>query len=186
MVLRLGLKSIIVMGIDQGLANVGYAIVDFRSMEDFDIINSGSFITKPENTLSQRMRIIYDNVNTLMNDYEVEHMGCERFFFNPSDKTLKFRSSTIVRTNMVSGLLFLLADQHRIAIEEYVPGTIKKHVTDNGRASKKMVIQSIIDLYNDQGKEIDLKKDHEADAIAIALKVGDEVIKKKEDQLSNE
>lgn len=171
----------IVIGIDQGLANVGYAVIDYRSKDDFHLLESGVIKTKPDKKLEQRIGGIYEQVDLLIRQYEPTHMGCERFFFNSSDKAIKFRSATIVRTNMVSGVLFLLAHKHRMFIKDYVPGTVKKHVTDDGRASKEEIIQFIQTLVLQQGQEIELKNDHEADAIAIALTVGDEAEKIKED-----
>lgn len=172
----------IVIGIDQGVANVGYAVLNYQSKGDFQLLESGAIKTKPNKELEERIGEIYKRVDLLIQKYKPTHMGCERFFFNASDKTMKFRSATIVRTNMVSGVLFLLAHQHRMSIKDYVPGTIKKHVTGDGRASKEEVIQSIQALVTQQGQAIALKNDHEADAIAIALAVGDEAKKIKEDE----
>lgn len=171
----------IVIGIDQGLANVGYAVLDYQSKKDFKILESGVVKTKPDKRLEERIGEIYIKVDLLIHKYEATHMGCERFFFNASDKTIQFRSATIVRTNMVSGVLFLLANKHRMFIKDYVPGTVKKHVSGNGRASKDEMIQSIKELVFNQGQDIELKNDHEADAIGIALTVGDEAKKIKED-----
>jgi len=171
----------IVLGIDQGLANVGYAVIDYDSADSFSILKSGAIRTKAKDDLSKRMNDIFSEIDKIIEIYDISHMGCEKFFFNKSDKTLEFRSSTIVKTNMVTGLLFLLAHKHSISIKEFVPGTIKKHVTGNGRASKEAMIYEINSLCKGQGFQKEIKNDHEADAIGIGLKVGHDAKKTKED-----
>lgn len=164
----------IVLGIDQGLANVGYAVVDYRSKDDFTLLDAGLIKTKADLNLEVRIGEIYNQVEVLVKEYKPTHMGCERLFFNAADKTLQFRSASIIRTNMVSGVLFLLAYKHKMSVKDYVPGTIKKHVTNNGRASKKEVIESVKELVSNQGQSFTFKNEHIADAVAIALKVGDD------------
>lgn len=171
----------ILLGIDQGLANTGYAVIEYASDEEFTILESGVIRTKADDELEVRIGHIYKRVNAIIEKYATTHMGVERLFFNPSDETLKFRSATIIRTNMVSGVLFLLANKHMMSIKEYVPGTIKKHLTGNGRATKERMIQSVKEKVERQQHTIQLKNEHEADAIAIALKVGHDAKKIKED-----
>lgn len=161
----------IVLGVDQGLANIGYALLHFRGLDDFDVIESGNIKTTPDQELKERISTIYHTIDSLFEKVDIEVLGCERFFFNAKDKSLTFRSATIVKTNMVTGVLFLLADKHNIPIKDFVPGTVKKKVAGHGRATKEMMIQAVKERCVNHA--IAIKTDHEADAIAIALTVGD-------------
>jgi Holliday junction resolvasome RuvABC endonuclease subunit len=64
----------------------------------------------------------------------------------------------------LGGVLRLSAFQHGLKLIEVPPKTLKKHLTGNGNASKKQMIEFINEKYN-----ISIDNDNDADAAALAL-----------------
>lgn len=171
--------EIIALGIDQGLANLGFGIIkltlDDNDVErDIKLINSGTYTTSSKNELQDRLLEIHDMINGLNLKYNANVIGCEKLFFNPfqkqkGEKGGRNKSASIMITNMVSGIIFLVAGENKLFIKDFTPGTVKKYVAGSGRATKDDVIKAIDDFCLKQG--VTLETDHEADAISIGITV---------------
>lgn len=165
--------DIIAIGVDQGLANIGYSAIRIKLDEDekesdINILESGTINTKSNQELKDRLVYIYDMIKEINVKYNSNIVGCEKLFFNPIQKSSgRNKSASIMVTNMVSGILFLLAGNENISIKDFTPGTIKKYVAGHGRASKDDVIYAVKELCIKEG--IVPSTDHEADAIAIGV-----------------
>jgi Holliday junction resolvasome, endonuclease subunit len=166
--------EIIALGIDQGLANLGFGIINL-SLDDNDVendiklIESGTYNTSSKNELQDRLLEIHDMINGLNLKYNANVVGCEKLFFNPFQKGGRNKSASIMITNMVSGIIFLVAGENKLFIKDFTPGTVKKYVAGSGRATKDEVIKAIDDFCTKQG--VTLETDHEADAISIGITV---------------
>lgn len=158
--------DVIALGIDQGIANIGYAVTGLKDGKEV-AIHSGTFTTTTKHEFPKRLEMIYGFINELIGTYNVDVIGMEKLFFNPAQQKGRNKSADIMRTNMVSGLIFLLASQHRKPIFDYTPGTVKKYVAGHGHATKDDVIEHVERLALSSG--LTLTTDHEADAIAISL-----------------
>lgn len=171
--------EIIALGIDQGLANLGFGIikltVDENDVEsDIKLIESGTYNTSSKNELQDRLLEIHNMINALNLKYNANVIGCEKLFFNPfqkqkGEKGGRNKSASIMITNMVSGIIFLVAGENKLFIKDFTPGTVKKYVAGSGRATKDDVIKAIDDFCIKQG--VKLETDHEADAISIGITV---------------
>lgn len=164
--------SIFGIGVDQGIANCGYAVVELTPNDDILIHTSGTIITSSKHELSNRISLIYKTINHLSKEYNVSILGCEKLFFSPkqksdSNKKGRNKSASIVYTNMATGVLYLIAGQNNLHLKEFVPGTVKKYVSGHGKATKDEVAEAVKLLVKGLDKE--LKTEHEADAIAIAI-----------------
>ena len=150
------------LGIDQGYANLGYCIMD----EDLQIIEKGSIKTSSKKSLQERLSIIYYKIENILKTYpEIEKAACELLFNNKKLTSGRNKSSSMMKTNMASGVLYLICQQHGITMYEYSPLTVKKQLTGNGRASKEEVEVKTKELTNCES----FKSDHESDATAIAI-----------------
>lgn len=158
--------DVISLGIDQGIANIGYAVTALKDGKEI-LLQSGTFKTTTKHEFPVRMKMIYEFINDLLETYNVKVMGMEKLFFNPVQGKNRNKSADIMRTNMVTGLLFLLASQHNKQIFDYTPGTVKKYVAGHGHAPKELVLEHVQGLAERSG--INIKTEHEADAIAISL-----------------
>lgn len=164
--------SVVAIGIDQGIANCGYAVVELKHNDELHILESGTIKTTSKQELSKRIETIYNTVIHLSKQYNVNILGCEKLFFSPKQKSAtnakgRNKSASIVYTNMATGVLYLIAGEQDLHIKEFVPGTVKKYVAGHGRASKEEVEKAVISLVENLNKEI--SSEHEGDSIAIGI-----------------
>lgn len=161
-------NSIVALGIDQGIANVGFGLTTLNDIGDEVLLHSGVFRTYASNSDAIRIFQIFEFINKLIHSYNVDVIGLEKLFFNLVEKTTgRNRSASIMRTQMVSGAIYLLGGIHQLPVADYTPGTVKKICTGNGRASKDDVVKRIEEIAQKSG--IVVKNNHEADAVGISL-----------------
>lgn len=164
--------SIIGLGIDQGIANCGFSVVELFEDDTIDVLVSGTIETKSTMPLPKRMTVLYDKITALLEEYPVRIIGCEKLFFNPKQKASgdgegkRNKSASILYTNMATGLLCLIAGQKEIPLKELVPGTVKKYVSGNGRATKEELEEAVKRL---TGNEEGFKTNHESDSVGIGI-----------------
>lgn len=152
-----------ILGIDQGIANLGYAIID----ENEKLITYGCITTTSNESIEKRFEKIYIELSNIINEYEPDNISCEKLFFSTPGKGKRKKSASIVYTNMITGLIILLAGQFNMNLKMFVPGSVKKKITNNGKATKDEVIGVIEKKYDIKTSKT--KKEHIFDALAIAL-----------------
>lgn len=163
--------KIYALGVDQGLANIGYAEIVIEYDENFNEIKntlkkSGTLVTTNKILFNKRIEKIYSFISDLSKDYNFNIMGCEKLFFNPV-KNQRNKSASIMVTNMVSGIIALISAQRECEFKDLVPGTVKKYISGNGRATKVQLKKDLEEYCKIQ--KVEPKTEHEYDAIAIAL-----------------
>jgi crossover junction endodeoxyribonuclease RuvC len=149
----------IVIGIDPGLARLGYGVIDVNAGEIRPVCygcieTSGKDLRHPERLLK-----IYNAVETLIEKYQPAHITLEKLFFSKN-------ISSAMAVSEVRGVILLAAEQHNIPISEYTPNQIKQGITGSGRADKRQMQEMIKRLL--RLDEIP-KPDDAADALSIAL-----------------
>lgn len=150
----------IIMGIDPGLATIGFGIVD-RQGQEIRLCDYGVITTPAGMSLPKRLSIIYDDMTTLIQQYQPENMAFEELFF--------YRNvTTAIQVGHARGVSVIAAN-NAIGAEnlyEYTPMQVKQAVCGYGHADKQQVQQMV---------RILLKMDHiprpddAADALAIAI-----------------
>ena len=68
-----------ILGIDPGLAIVGYSVIEFDG-ENLVLLNSGSIKTSKNNSESQRLVEIYEDMTTLIEKYKPDIASIEKLF----------------------------------------------------------------------------------------------------------
>ncbi|MBF8982140.1 crossover junction endodeoxyribonuclease RuvC [Lutibacter sp. B2] len=148
----------IILGIDPGIAIVGYGIIEYKGNK-FKTLDYGAITTEPQEDTPTRLQKIYKGLEKIMQEYKPDVMAVEELFFNKNIKTA-------IVVGQARGVILLAGVDHGLAIYEYTPLQVKQGVVGYGRADKKqvqMMTKAILNL-----KSIP-KPDDVADALAVAI-----------------
>lgn len=147
-----------ILGIDPGMAIVGYCILDFDG-KNIKLEHSGSIQTIKGHSESQRISEIYDDIRTIIEEYKPDVCAIEKLFF--------FRNyTTVMPVAHARGVILLALEQSKIPVYEYTPIEVKQILTGYGRAEKKEVERMVKISLNCEKLP---KLDDTVDAIAIAI-----------------
>ncbi len=152
------LSTMIILGIDPGIAILGYGIVEYKG-NHFKVIDYGGIFTNSKETLPTRLAIIYEELTNIMDKYKPDVAAIEELFFNKNTKTA-------LLVGHARGVAVLAAVHKRIDVYEYTPLQVKQGVVGYGRASKQQVQLMIKILLNLNSIP---KPDDVADALAVAV-----------------
>ena len=147
-----------IIGIDPGLAIVGYGIVEYRAGR-FTTLAYGSITTPAHTAVEDRLYGIYRELNDLIKLYQPQEMAVEELFYYNNQ-------TTVISVAEARGIILLCGRMNNLSIHEYTPMQVKQAVVGYGKAEKKQVISMVTSLLN--LKEVP-KPDDTADALAIAV-----------------
>ena len=147
-----------VLGIDPGMAIMGYGVVEERN-NGMKVLDYGVATTPSDMETPQRLLHIFDSVEQLIVQYSPDAMAYEELFFNKNVKT-----ALII--GHARGVAVLAGARKGIDLFEYTPLQVKQAVVGYGRADKRQVQQMVKLLLN--LREIP-KPDDAADALAVAV-----------------
>lgn len=148
----------IILGIDPGIAIVGYGIVEYKNNK-FRVIDYGAITTPSTMNTTKRLERIYKGIDILIKNYNIDEVGVEELFFNKNVKTA-------ITVAQARGVILLACSHNDKPIYEYTPLQVKQGVVGYGRAQKAQVQQMVTSMLN--LKEIP-KPDDVADALAVAI-----------------
>ena len=148
----------IILGIDPGIAIVGYGVVQYTGNK-FKTIDYGAITTKAHTKIDFRLNDVYDGVCELIHKYKPDAVSIEELFFNTNVKT----AITVAHAR---GVIVLAAAKCGVETFEYTPLQVKQAVAGYGRADKNQVQQMVKLLL---GLSEVPKPDDTADAVAIAI-----------------
>lgn len=147
-----------ILGIDPGMAIVGYSIVDFDG-KNLQLLHSGSIQTAKGERESARLLEIFNDMKYIVEKYQPDVCAIEKLFF--------FRNqTTVMPVAHARGVILTVLEQNNVPIYEYTPMEVKQILTGYGRASKKEVEQ-MVKISLNSGKLP--KLDDTVDSIAIAI-----------------
>ena len=148
----------IIIGIDPGIAIVGYGIIEYKNSR-FTTLAHGSIQTAAHIDTAERLAAIYDELDALIKMYHPDEMAVEELFFGHNH-------TTMVPVAEARGVILLCAHQNGLAVGEYTPSQVKQSVVGYGNAVKKQVIHMVAMLLNLRDAP---KLDDTCDALAIAI-----------------
>ena len=147
----------IIIGIDPGLARVGYGIIE-ASNGNKKLLDCGIIETPKGKLEEKRLLEIFQDLQKLINNWKPNYAAVEKFFF--------YKSSTTISVVQARGVIMMTLGLLDIPISEYSPAQIKLAVSGSGKANKKEILSAVmLDLNLNYAP----KPDDSADAIAIAL-----------------
>ncbi len=154
----------VIIGIDPGLARVGYGIIEVKRNEK-NLLDCGIIETKKDHKEEYRLLEIFMDLKELINKWRPDCAAVEKFFF--------YKSSTTISVVQARGVIMMTLGSFNIPISEYAPAQIKLTITGFGKATKKDILESV--MYNLK-LNYPPKPDDSADALAIALTKFNELI----------
>ena len=170
----------IILGIDPGLARVGYGVIEVqerpawrpaaaspgprapaqgRPSEGYQrLLDCGMIRTDAGRSEGERMVEIAADLRVLIRRWRPELAAVEKFFF--------YRSSTTIAVVQARGVVIMTLARFGIPVVEYPPMQIKLALAGHGHADKDDVLAAVM-------RELDLdhppRPDDAADALAVAL-----------------
>jgi len=151
----------IILGIDPGLANTGYGVVQKTSKSkptNFKCVSFGVIKTEPTFTLPDRLNKIHTDLSRLIVQYQPQALVMENVFFFKNAKTL-------IPVSQAQGVILLAAAKKKIPVYRYTPIEVKMTITGFVKADKKDIQREIAKILS--LSEIP-KPDDAADALSIA------------------
>ena len=148
----------IILGIDPGIAIVGWGVVKYEKGRCTPIAYC-SIQTKEGQKGEDRLSQVYDGICEIINKYHPDVMAVEELFWNTNQKT-----GIVVAE--ARGVILLAVRRAGIPIFEYTPLQVKQAIVGYGRAEKKQVIMMVTSFL---GLKEPPKPDDTADALAVAI-----------------
>lgn len=148
----------IILGIDPGLAIVGWGIIE-SSGGNIRPIAYGAITTPAHTDVEARLLMIQNDLETIINKYKPDEMAVEELFFNTN-------ITTAITVAEARGVIICTAHKLGVKISEYTPLQVKQAVVGYGKAEKHQVIAMVTSLLKLPKPP---KPDDTADAVAIAI-----------------
>lgn len=147
-----------ILGIDPGMAIVGYGLIKFYN-DEYELETSGSIQTSKNLSDSERLLEIYNDLSTIVEKYKPDCAAIEKLYFFKNQKT-------IIPVAEARGVILTVLQKYGIDAYEYTPIEVKQVLTGYGRASKKEVEQMVKYTLSSDALP---KLDDTVDAVAIAI-----------------
>jgi crossover junction endodeoxyribonuclease RuvC len=146
-----------VLGVDPGLGRCGWAVLEGRGGRA-RAVGYGTIHTEGEE-VAPRLAELATKLRQVLTAHRPEALAIERLFFNANVRTA-------MTVGQASGVVLLLAAEHRLAVTAYTPPQVKQAVTGSGSAPKEQVGYMVKALL---GLDAVPTPADTADALAVAL-----------------
>lgn len=151
-------KKQIILGLDPGFADTGFGVLS-KENNTLALLVAGSIKTKAHTDFSQRLLVIYQEINKLITQWQPDLVAVERLYFARN-------VTSALDVGQARGVVLLALVQQQCQILEFTPLQIKQALTGSGAASKRQVGLMVKNLL--KIKEVP-KPDDAADAVAAAI-----------------
>ena len=148
----------ILLGIDPGLAIVGWGVIDYQNNR-FRPIAYGSIQTPAGMETADRLTRIHRDLTAIIEKYRPAQMAVEELFFSKN-------ITTGIRVAEARGVILMTAREMGLELAEYTPNQVKQAVVGYGGADKRQVIAMVTRIL---GLPEPPRPDDTADALAIAI-----------------
>jgi crossover junction endodeoxyribonuclease RuvC len=149
---------VIILGIDPGLANTGWGIVEADGSR-FRCVAYGCIRTAGGDDTAHRCKAVRDGLADLIGRYGPAEVAIESIYFSRN-------VATAMTTGHARGAALVAVADAGMPVGEYGPGEIKLAVVGRGSADKEQVAYMVRTIL---GLDHDPTPDHAADALAAAI-----------------
>lgn len=147
-----------ILGIDPGIAIVGYSIIECKG-NNYKALEYGCIKTDSKMEFPDRLKMVYDELLNIIDEYNPDDLAIEELFFNKNVKTA-------MMVGQARGVEILAGRNKGLEVFEYTPLQIKQAVVGYGRAEKQQVQEMVKILLNLNDIP---RPDDAADALAVAI-----------------
>jgi crossover junction endodeoxyribonuclease RuvC len=147
-----------VMGIDPGVAIMGWSVIEAHSVGRYDVL-FGVLRTPAHMPLNRRLVSLYDQLEELFETHKPAVLAVETLFFVKNAKTLAMVAHA-------RGIALLVAGKYQAELCEYAPKQVKMALTGSGAADKRQMQQVLQKML---GHSQPPQPDDAADALAVGL-----------------
>jgi crossover junction endodeoxyribonuclease RuvC len=151
--------SKIILGIDPGIADTGFGLIEKGAGGKLACLAYGSIKTKAGLPMAERLEILSDELEKIIKKYQPALAAVEELFFQNNAKTA-------IIVGEARGVILLTCRKSKIPIVELTPLQVKQTISGYGRADKQQVQKMVKLLLNLKAVP---KPDDAADALAIAI-----------------
>lgn len=148
----------IILGIDPGLANTGWGVVE-QVGSRIRCLAYGCITTPATQALPDRLAMIHRRLREVIVRHRPNACAVESVYFGTNARTA-------FSTGQARGVAILAAADEDLELGEYGPGEIKLAVTGNGSADKCQTAYMVRVIL---GLDAAPSSDHAADALAAAI-----------------
>ena len=148
----------VILGIDPGYATTGFGVLE-QVRGTIRLVNYGTITTPAGLEFSQRLVMLYDDMNALLHTVKPDAVAVEELFFGHN-------VTTGIGVSHGRGVILLAVAKFGAPLFEYTPNQVKQAVVGYGGAEKRQVMDMTRRLLK---MEKVARPDDAADAIAIAL-----------------
>ncbi len=149
----------IILGIDPGIATLGYGVIEKDARGNFKSIACGVITTPKDEGLPVRLAMLEEGVNKVLATYHPDEVAMEELFFSKN-------ITTGIAVAHARGVALLACVKACGKLYEYTPMQVKQALTGYGKADKKQIQSVVTSMLRLQALP---KPDDAADALAIAL-----------------
>ena len=146
-----------IMGIDPGLRNMGWAVIEVVG-QNITQIACGTAHSDSKQELSERLSDLYGQLKQVIDMYQPDEAAVEETFVNSG-------AASALKLGQARAMALLAPARAGLYVGEYAPNQVKKTVVGAGHADKSQV-SYMVKL---QIKAATPDTPDEADALAIAL-----------------
>jgi len=153
----MGSSSIRIIGIDPGLRNLGWGIVDCEGTR-LSFVACGSVHSDAKLSLADRLRQLHDGLAAVIHAHQPHEAAVEETFVNRDPQSA-------LKLGQARGVALLVPALAGLPVAEYAANLVKKTVVGAGHAEKAQVAMMVkVLLPKSEAKTADA-----ADALALAI-----------------
>lgn len=146
-----------IIGLDPGLRNAGWGIIDCRGNELLHVAD-GVVRADPDLPVAERLRVIYEELSSVISSFKPDEAAIEETFVSKDARAT-------LRLGQARGVAMLAPAAAGVPVSEYAPNQVKKTVVGVGHAEKSQ-IHHMLKMLLPKAKP---QSPDAADALAIAI-----------------
>jgi len=152
----MGMSSIRLIGVDPGLRNLGWGVIDVAGSRLKHVANG--VCVSVGDSLALRLMSLHTQLTEIFETYRPQAAAIEQTFVNKD-------GAGTLKLGQARGVALLVPAAFELEIGEYAPNTVKKTVVGVGHADKRQVLHMV----RMQLPGVEVKGPDAADALAVAI-----------------